>query len=128
MKQGSGKEETFLDVQILLGRNLEIRGRSLRNELPLASVDVKLLTLATAQCLSFSLPFQSSADLAGIGFLRFICAGCVFGVQALAGGLVKVRLCFIERLCLSNPVPVSFGEELNELEGMWVSKGRGVAW
>lgn len=52
MKRGSGKEETFLDVQILLGRNLEIRGQSLRNELPLASMDIKLLTLATAQCLS----------------------------------------------------------------------------
>lgn len=71
---------------------------------------------------------SSIADLAGIGFLRFICAGCVFDVQALAGGLVKVRLCFIERLCLSNPVPVSFGEEPNELEVVWVSKEREVAW
>lgn len=38
MKRGSGKEETFLDVLTLLGRNLEIRRPFLRNELPLASV------------------------------------------------------------------------------------------
>lgn len=69
MKRGSGKEETFLDVLTLLGRNLEIRRQFLRNELPLACVDLKLLTLATTPGLGFSHQQlkQGRADLAGTG-------------------------------------------------------------
>lgn len=42
MKRASGKEETFLDVPVVLGRNLEICGQSLRNELPRPSVSLSV--------------------------------------------------------------------------------------
>lgn len=46
MERGSGKEETFLDVLTLLGRNLEVRRQFPRNALPPASVHDPLATPA----------------------------------------------------------------------------------
>lgn len=82
MKRGSGKEETFLDVLTLLGRNLEIRRPFLRNELPLASLDTELVTRATAPLLSVSRWLEAGPTWLAFGFVRLLCAKCILYIRS----------------------------------------------